>query len=909
MPSETYLPAHDLSDEQIADDSPGDPLLPLQFCQQQDDNCTHMQQLQEENRKLRRICAALIERVEANSPDRPDPYAAFQHSITLAEQVRERTDALNQAMAELKASNFLLREAREKTETANQRLVDAIESISDAFVLFDQQQRIVQFNSHFTDFCTEAGISVGLGTTLQQFRQKASRSGMVMEERSGQGAGTTLYRLRSGQWVQASERPTREGGQVMLYTDITELKASEQALREQALAQKTRLLQNTVNSLSQGVAVVNADGFLELWNGRFLALTGVSQAQPHMRLAEVLAATELGQGSDSKDRKLLGGSAYEQRLLNGKVLEVRSHAMPSGGVVNTFTDITERYHYAETLKESERWVRQITDQIPALIAYVGDDLRYTFTNRGYDDWYGWQRGSAIGNTLVKMHRRQQYSRLQPYIEQAFAGRTVTFEFPETNASGQERYLLRTYVPNFASQPGADAVAGSSGQKAKVMGIFVLIRDITERRKHAEALQLAYQSLEARVEERTQELSTLNAQLRDEVTERQRSQQRMLEAKQEAERANLSKTKFLAAVSHDLLQPLNAARLFTGALLEAQVSEQQGNLAKSINHALEDVEALLGTLVDISKLDAGVMHAEIVSFDLRDLLTVLATEFRQVAGAEGLDFRCHPLAVQVSSDPQLLSRILRNLLSNAVRYTPHGGILLGCRMRRGKVCIEVWDTGMGIPADKQEEIFQEFRRVNPPAHRQDRGLGLGLAIVDKIARMLGYEVKVTSRPGRGSTFSVSIPLAPDQVPVGASTRDSLPQPGNIDLGWAPIWLVDNDHAICEAMTTLLEKWGCQVISATSLADLNRQVDIAEDQAALLIADYHLDNETATGLDVVEHINAARTSALPVLMITANYSLELKQQIKQQGYLLMHKPVKPLKLKMALLQLFGSQVASQ
>jgi signal transduction histidine kinase len=464
---------------------------------------------------------------------------------------------------------------------------------------------------------------------------------------------------------------------------------------------------------------------------------------------------------------------------------------------------------------------------------------------------------------------------------------VTFEFAETNINNQERYMLRSYVPNRLA----------SGE---VVGIFVLIRDITERRRTAEALHQAYQNLELRVRERTTELTTLNTQLRSEIDERRRVESRLREAKLEAERANLSKTKFLAAVSHDLLQPLNAARLFTGALLERREPQANEVLVRNVSNSLEDVENLLGTLVDISKLDAGVITADIAPFALSELLENLAAEYTQVARSEGLELHFVACSALVRSDIQLLARILRNLLSNAIRYTYSGRVVLGCRRQHQRLSIEVWDSGMGIAEDRLEEIFQEFKRGDVQRPHQDRGLGLGLAIVEKIAGILGHRIHVRSWPGRGSVFCVEVPLsatAPKALPSLVISEPMLER-----LRGARVWVLDNDAAICAGMRTLLEGWGCRVVTALSEQDLARQVDNYHAEADLLIADYHLDDEQ-NGVDAVARINARRACAIPAMMITANYSNELKQQIRELGHTLMHKPVRPMKLKTAMSHLLG------
>lgn len=847
------------------------------------DQAARIAQLESDNHKLRRINAALIERVESSAARRDDAYAAFQHSVVLAEQVRERTDALNQAMSELKASNQLLSDARLRAETAHQHLVDAIESISDAFVLFDKEQRIVLFNSRFKSFWAHSRARIISGTRLSEIKRLAESTGLIVEEQRSSDNEHSLYRLQDGRWVQVSERPTREGGLVILYTDITELKVSETMRREQALAQKSRLLQRAVDNLSQGMAMVGAEGTLELWNHRFLELCGLAPIQAHRPFAEVMADSELAlltpQTRDANGRPV---RELEQRLFDGRMLEVRTHALPTGGFVNTFTDITERYRHAEALAESERWIRLITDHVPALIAYLNAELVYEFTNKVYEEWYRWPRGGMLGQRLREVHSEEHWRRLEPYVERALSGESVTFEVAETNLNGQERYMLRSYVPNRLAN-------------GEVVGIFVLIRDITERRRTAEALHLAYQNLEQRVRERTAELTQLNDQLLREIGERSQVELRLREAKREAEQANLSKTKFLAAVSHDLLQPLNAARLFTSALQEQREQAVSTALVRNISNSLDDVESLLGTLVDISKLDAGVIKPDIAPFAVAELLDNLAVEFRQAAASEGLSLHFVPSSALVRSDIQLLARILRNLLSNAIRYTPSGRVLLGCRRHRQSLSIEVWDSGIGIADDKLKEIFQEFKRGDSQRPKQDRGLGLGLAIVDKIAGMLGHRIQVRSRLGYGSRFSIEVPLAKraPRARVEASTPEMLVE----RLRGSRVWVLDNDAAICAGMRTLLEGWGCQVVTALSEEDLARQVDNYHADADLLIADYHLDNGH-NGVDAVASINARRGTALPALMITANYSNELRQQMRELGHTLMHKPVRPMKLKAAM-----------
>ncbi|MES3677618.1 hybrid sensor histidine kinase/response regulator [Halomonas elongata] len=397
-----------------------------------------------------------------------------------------------------------------------------------------------------------------------------------------------------------------------------------------------------------------------------------------------------------------------------------------------------------------------------------------------------------------------------------------------------------------------------------------------------------------------ELGQVNTQLRDEISSRVNIEERLREAKQDAEAANLSKTKFLAAVSHDLLQPLNAARLFTSALADHEVPEASRTLVGQISRSLKDVETLLGTLVDISRLDAGVLKPDIAPFAAGELLDALAEEYHQVAASQGLTLHYVPCNVVIDSDLQLLARVVRNFLTNAIRYTRHGRVLLGCRRRPQGLEIIVGDTGPGIDAGQREAIFQEFRRADTRDEGRERGLGLGLAIVDRIATMLSHPLTLHSVPGHGSSFSVLVPygqLAAE--PVTRAPSGTLPVDER--LAGIRVWVIDNDPTILDGMQALLGGWGCQVVTAVSLDALSRAT---EDQDAigadLLIVDYHLDQPGPNGLSVAQKLCETWPS-LSVLLVTANHDAAITARSRELGYGCLLKPVKPLRLKMQLLNL--------
>lgn len=402
------------------------------------------------------------------------------------------------------------------------------------------------------------------------------------------------------------------------------------------------------------------------------------------------------------------------------------------------------------------------------------------------------------------------------------------------------------------------------------GFVAVYTDVTERHQAAAALREVNEALEARVSERTLELTA---------------------AKAEAERANLGKTRFLAAAGHDLLQPLQAARLFLSALAE----RSSDAAVPQIDASLDSVEHLLGELLEVSKLDSGVTTPVFTDFRLADVLGPLGAEFAALAPGHGLRFHRVPTSVAVRSDPALLRRILQNFLANAFRYTDRGGVLIGCRRRRGgRVAVEVWDTGPGIPEDKLREIFREFHRL--PGGRTDRGegLGLGLAIVERLSGLMGHPVSVRSRPGRGSVFSVELPLAAGPVAVVAPAARARRQ-----FDGALVAFVENEPAIAQAMTELLSGWACTVVAGpTPEAVLEALAGRRPDG---VLSDYHLD-DGRTGLEALARIRAA-VGAVPAALVTADRDAGLRATAAAEGYRVLSKPVRPGALRALLAQMLA------
>ncbi|MCY0963687.1 NahK/ErcS family hybrid sensor histidine kinase/response regulator [Parathalassolituus penaei] len=850
-----------------------------------------MEELTRRNERLEKINQALMQRVEAGPENSDGAYDNFKHSVYLAEQVRERTEALNQAMHSLKSTNQELIRASAEAHNAHDLLRQAIESISDAFVLYDSQRRLVLANSRFNQFWQASGIEIHPGMHQQEIHKLSQRYRLI--DRYYGDATTTargalpgdgkVFHMRDGAWVHVSERATRDGGLVVLYKDISALIENERALRERALATKSRTLQNTLDNLSQGVVLVNQNKLVETWNVRFAELTGLGHKllESGMTFSRLMRHTEVSDlNPTSRDADGHACLQMEQVLSDGRVMEIRTHPMAGGEFVNTYTDITERSRAVKALAESEQRIRVITDAVPALIAYVDKDLTLVFANRAYERWYGFEREVIVGRKLYQIIPAMQLVRLQPYINRALQGQTVNFEISDPSRDGVVRHVVKTYVPEM-------------DEEGEILGFYVLVQDITEIRLTSEALAQAYQHLEQRVQDRTSELTELNGQLRQEIEERRQMESRLREAKQDAEKANHSKTKFLAAASHDLLQPMNAARLFCASLMEHPLDDRTRQLVDSLNYSLEDVETLLAALVDISKLDAGVVKPDLMSFNAGDLLNNLANEYRTLAADASLSFDFVPTSAVIHTDSQLLARIMRNFLTNAVRYTRNGKVMLGCRRRKDGLEIQVLDTGVGIAEDKLEEIFLEFNRGSQADTARDKGLGLGLAIVDKMSGILKHPIRVRSVLGKGSCFSVLVPYG-RRHHARRATAPGLAMLGNQQFRGRRALVLDNEASICKAMDILLSGWGFEVLTVRSWEETLLIREQLEEGVDLVIADYHLDNG-ATGLDAVALMRSELAVEAPVLMITANYTTTLKQEVRELGYRIMNKPVRPAKLK--------------
>lgn len=408
-----------------------------------------------------------------------------------------------------------------------------------------------------------------------------------------------------------------------------------------------------------------------------------------------------------------------------------------------------------------------------------------------------------------------------------------------------------------SQPGS--TYGAIGVAILVFTLFLLMVARNNHRALIESLNLRFENLEL-----VQALS---------------------EKKEEAERANLAKSKFLAAASHDLRQPLHALSLFSGALKERIRDPEQADIVDKLRTSVGAMEGLFDALLDISRLDAGLLEKNISSFPVQPLLDEIALECAPIAQCKGLRFKTMPSSLRLRSDPALLSRIVRNFATNALRYTDKGGVLIGCRRGGKSARICVVDTGPGIPAQRHEEIFEEFMQLSNPERDRSKGLGLGLAIVRRLAQILEHPVTLKSQPGRGSVFAV-------EVTLGTAAEMDRNQPTEVtsgeDRSAGFIIVIDDETLLLDGFRVLLEGWGHAVLTARSGAEILDKLMEFEQVPVMIICDYRLRDEE-TGIEVIRQLREEFNEDIPAILITGDTARNRLLDAKAHSFRLVHKPV--------------------
>jgi len=511
-------------------------------------------------------------------------------------------------------------------------------------------------------------------------------------------------------------------------------------------------------------------------------------------------------------------------------------------------------------------MRAVLEHMSQGVSVVDADLRLVAWNKRYVELFEYPSGMVVVGRPIEELMRFNVQRgllraadvegaMRRRIDRMRAGSTYT----------HEREL-----------PGG-TVLEIQGNPMPGGGFVTTYSDVTARKRAQLALVESNEMLETRVADRTRQLMGLN--------------QALAEAKADAERANFSKTRFLAAASHDLAQPITAARLFISSVERGALPAQSGALVGQAENALTTAETLLTGLLDISRLDAGAEEVRLTNFELSTLLEPLAAEFQVLARSRGLTLRRAHCRQVVYSDMRLLRRVLQNFLSNAVRYTSKGRVLLGARRVGRALRIEVWDTGAGIPPERHLEVFEEFRRLEVPDANGERGLGLGLAIADRTARLLRHPLWLRSRPGLGSVFAITVPIG-NRAAIPPAPVARMQGPDRV--AGSTIICLENDPAVLSAIQALLGEWGCNVIGLRDRQSAFTCIGERPSIPDLMLIDYHLDGEVS-GISVAQELRSAWRVEVPGIVITADHTQHAKQAAAMQGYQVLPKPIKPAALR--------------
>jgi len=575
------------------------------------------------------------------------------------------------------------------------------------------------------------------------------------------------------------------------------------------------------------------------------------QGQHGLQYDHTNASDELLHDAEKLLASVVGSSSAKlifSTLLGGEQIQLKDLTLLASEASNAYAMSREQLQAA-------------LENIHQGVSVIDKDLKLVAWNRRYTELFDYPQGFIrVGKSIEEVIA---YNAMR-----GFCGDGEVTE----QVNRRMQYIRTGSAHEFERQLPNGVVVSMQGHPMPDGGFVTSFTDITVHRQAEQALKAANITLEQRVEKRSRELDELTKELIE---------------------ANQSKTRFLAATGHDLMQPLNAAKLFASTLAQHSLTSDQQGLLSHLEGALHSAEDVLTHLVEISKLDSGAMEPKIRAVELESVLKPLRDEFTALAQQKNLTLRVRTSAAWVMTDAHWCRRILQNFLSNAVRYTQQGGVLLGARPYGDGLRIDVWDTGPGIPDDKKDDIFREFRRLQQP-QQDTQGLGLGLAIVERMASRMDHRVMVTSRLQHGTCFSIVVPRtsAPENVPP--STSDSLPmESSHGSFEGLKVFCIDNDKDVLAGMQALLSSWGCNIVAVADEHSID-QLPFTPD---ILLADFQLDGDV-TGLDVIRRIRRQYSPAekdIPAILITADPREQVAEKAQQAQVQFLSKPVRPASLR--------------
>lgn len=569
--------------------------------------------------------------------------------------------------------------------------------------------------------------------------------------------------------------------------------------------------------------------------------------------------------------------AFCERALGGVVGSSSSKALLDSVVRGKKLDITEVVNFFDDTAEAMQFnisaLMTSLENIDQGISVVDKNLNLVAWNKKYINLFNFPSDLVtIGTPIEDLIR---YNVLRGDCGPG-----------DVESEVKKRLLhLREGTPHkFVRQRDDGRVIEMNGNPLPGGGFVTSFHDITDHVEIQQALEESNIDLEQRIRKRTEEVHSINAELRLEIEKRNEAEKELIRARREAEDANASKTRFLALASHDVLQPLNAAKLYLSALQESEHTPDTANIIKKLNDSVVSSEALISTILDISRLDQGELKPFIETVNVRELATPIVNEMSMKANEKGLVFRSYIQDVWVSADRTYLYRVLQNFVSNAVKYTERGKVLLTVRKQKGKVSIQVRDTGIGIPKLQQAAIFSDFYRVD---NNSEQGIGLGLGVVKRLTAQMDCSVKVDSEEGKGSTFTLILDQVapPERAKLVVTTTNSV-------FSGLKILCVDDQQENLDAMYILLSKWGIEVDTANGYESAIETANKFEPQ--ILLVDYQL-GKGPNGLDIIEALRQQCNTILPACLVTAKRDDELVAQCREHGVNFMNKPLKPAKLR--------------
>ncbi len=638
-----------------------------------------------------------------------------------------------------------------------------------------------------------------------------------------------------------------------------------------------RDMASAIEAVREGFALFGADDVLKLFNRRFCWLLpdvrqSLEQGQKfesyiervsrsrHLRLSPGMKPEDWAR--DRIQRHLEDRVSFNLALKGDRWLQISEHRTETGGTAIVQTDVTdlvsaERMEREKLLDSQARMIRATLDHLDQGVAIFDAQARLVGWNERLRQLTGmpstvWKLGMSFAR--IAEHLRQDFSmrgvederRLGQWVSRQMRGQSLSFEI-----SRAEDLVLSVFMQRLPDE-----------------GFVLSFSDVTREREATRVLAQAKETLEERVRERTLELQ---------------------DALQAAKRSNASRTRFVAAVSHDLLQPLSAAKLYLASV--GSEDAQVPAVAKA-EDALASVEEMISALLDMSRLESGEEQLTPVPVRISDIILPVINSFRPFAAAKGLQLRIVGSSAVVLSDVSYLRRIVQNLLSNAIRYTSAGKILVGVRRVGGGVRLEVHDTGPGIPAEYQGAIFEEFRRLDRRASAAE-GMGLGLAIVERACTRLGHHLDLVSEVGRGSVFRVGLDLAePSDVGLPEVSAPRL-HAGPVAATATIVMLVDDDSGLRAALETLLESWGVAVIEASGTAEALSLLDEVGIVPDAFLLDQQLQNGE-TGLALARALRA-RYGNIRLRIMSADRRPQLRQACAAAGVELLPKPLDPERLR--------------